>query len=263
MSNPETPEQRSLLPGEISFPQKHPPRRSLASKIAEVMALVQRVAKNGYNAQQNYRYATDADIMDCVRDAMAQRHVVLYPDMKDLKWENYETKSGGRQRLCTLTIRYTLEDGETGEKREFDIFSQGQDSGDKAVYKAMTGATKFALQKLFLIPTGDDPENDGKKKEANKATQTEKVPPPKSQRQAPAPPSQQTQPAQPKAEPPQPPSPLRARVSRLFHTLQAVKGWRDEEVRDWVSHTVGAKGSKDWSEEEVLELERRLNREPA
>jgi hypothetical protein len=37
---------------------------------------------------------------------------------------------------------------------------EGQDAGDKAVYKAMTGALKYCLLKTFLIPTGDDPERD-------------------------------------------------------------------------------------------------------
>jgi hypothetical protein len=38
----------------------------------------------------------------------------------------------------------------------------GTDSGDKAPYKAMTGASKYAELLSFLIPTGDDPEKDEK-----------------------------------------------------------------------------------------------------
>ena len=34
------------------------------------------------------------------------------------------------------------------------------DSGDKAIYKAMTGALKYALRMNFLIPDELDPEND-------------------------------------------------------------------------------------------------------
>ncbi len=36
-------------------------------------------------------------------------------------------------------------------------------NGDKGTYKAITGATKYFLLKLFLIPTGDDPETDKRK----------------------------------------------------------------------------------------------------
>ena len=37
---------------------------------------------------------------------------------------------------------------------------QGLDSGDKAPYKAMTGALKYALLQSFLLATGDDPEEE-------------------------------------------------------------------------------------------------------
>jgi hypothetical protein len=32
--------------------------------------------------------------------------------------------------------------------------------GDKAIYKAMTGATKYFYMKVFGVATGDDPENE-------------------------------------------------------------------------------------------------------
>jgi hypothetical protein len=40
------------------------------------------------------------------------------------------------------------------------VAGQGLDSGDKAPYKAMTGALKYALLQSFLLATGDDPEAD-------------------------------------------------------------------------------------------------------
>jgi hypothetical protein len=36
---------------------------------------------------------------------------------------------------------------------------EGEDRGDKAAYKAITGATKYWVMKTFLISTGDDPES--------------------------------------------------------------------------------------------------------
>ena len=37
---------------------------------------------------------------------------------------------------------------------------EGADAGDKAPYKAMTGALKYALLQSFLLGTGDDPEDE-------------------------------------------------------------------------------------------------------
>jgi hypothetical protein len=39
-------------------------------------------------------------------------------------------------------------------------YGEGRDSGDKAPYKALTGALKYALIQTFLIATGDDPEEE-------------------------------------------------------------------------------------------------------
>ena len=40
------------------------------------------------------------------------------------------------------------------------VAGEGLDTGDKAPYKAMTGALKYALLQSFLLATGDNPENE-------------------------------------------------------------------------------------------------------
>lgn len=129
--------------------------RNLIQKCAAVMASVAHVPKRGRNSFHNYDYATEADIADAVRESMAHEGVMLIPSVEKAEWREAETKSG-KERAVTLTVRYRLTDG--AESLEFVILGEGQDRGDKATYKAMTGATKYALLKLFLISTGDDPE---------------------------------------------------------------------------------------------------------
>ena len=48
------------------------------------------------------------------------------------------------------------------------------DTGDKWVYKAITGAVKYIFMKTFQISTGDDPEKDEVKERKPKETETEK-----------------------------------------------------------------------------------------
>lgn len=136
-----------------------PTPKTLIKKLAEVMGEVGRVPKSGRNNFHNYDYATEADIAAAVRDGMAKRHLILVPNVDDIAWSILAVKSG-QQRLCTMKATFTVMDGESGETLSYKVFSEGADSGDKAVYKAMTGAEKYALLKLFLIPTGDDPEKD-------------------------------------------------------------------------------------------------------
>lgn len=135
---------------------------SLAGKLAEVMAAVTHVPKNGSNNFHNYKYATEADIVAAVRKEMASRRLIMIPSVVNTEWSKVARRQGGEDRLCTLTMRFTIHDGDSGEEMSFNMVGEGQDPGDKAVYKAETGATKYALLKLFLIPTGDDPEHEEK-----------------------------------------------------------------------------------------------------
>ncbi len=136
------------------------PARSLVKKLAEIMGEVERVPKNGRNNAQGYDYVMEADILDAVRGGMAKRSLVMFPSVVDSKWGELLTKSGGKLRLCTSTVCFTIEDGDSGETRSLNMLGEGTDQGDKASYKAATGAEKYALLKLFMISTGDDPERD-------------------------------------------------------------------------------------------------------
>jgi len=72
-------------------------------------------------------------------------------------------------------VTWQITDGETGEFVNFQSVGSGSDSTDKAVYKAMTGALKYALLLGFLIPTGDDPENEKPSNDAVVAAAAKKI----------------------------------------------------------------------------------------
>jgi hypothetical protein len=82
----------------------------------------------------------------------------------------YQTQSGMTMWLTTVTVDGTWLDGDTGESLPAQTFiGYGADTGDKGVYKAMTGCEKYMLMKTFLISTGDDPESDEKVDKAQAA----------------------------------------------------------------------------------------------
>ena len=64
-------------------------------------------------------------------------------------------------------MEFKFIDGETGEEITFKMSGSGQDAGDKGIFKAISGAQKYALMKAFMIPTGDDPEQDAGVDERN------------------------------------------------------------------------------------------------
>jgi hypothetical protein len=54
-------------------------------------------------------------------------------------------------------MNYRFIDARSGEELTVRVAGEGADAGDKAPYKAMTGALKYALLQSFLLATGDDP----------------------------------------------------------------------------------------------------------
>lgn len=135
-----------------------PPKASaLVTKLADVMAAVERIPKRGRNDFHKYDYATESDIVATVRDELAKRHVMLLPGIESVAREPVGEKGSV---LTTLEMRFTFIDGESGERLVFRWFGCGTDKEDKGLYKAMTGGEKYFLLKTFLMPTGDDPERD-------------------------------------------------------------------------------------------------------
>ena len=57
-------------------------------------------------------------------------------------------------------MNYRFVDARSGEELTVRVPGEGADAGDKAPYKAMTGALKYALLQSFLLSTGDDPEDE-------------------------------------------------------------------------------------------------------
>lgn len=134
-------------------------KRNLVSKLAEILGAVGNVPKQGRNAAQKYDYMRETDLVEKVRPMLAERRIMLI--LNTVEHERSEIRAGWS--LTVITVEGTWYDGETGESLPAGRWiGYGADSGDKGVYKAMTGAEKYLLMKTFLVSTGDDPEADEK-----------------------------------------------------------------------------------------------------
>lgn len=131
---------------------------SIYSKILQVMKEVEKVPKNGYNQFHKYYYATESDLTESIRPILIDAGLAFFATVLEQSREGEFTK---------VKMEFTLADTETGETLKSIFWGEGQDKGDKGLYKAYTGATKYFLMKTFLIPTGDDPEGDSSVDERN------------------------------------------------------------------------------------------------
>lgn len=157
---------------------------ALAVAVAKVMQRVRYIKQTGFNKFHGYRYASHEDILSAVQKEMAAEGLMLAPsDMVVTTTQHTDNARGKPQWRTDVIVTYTLRH-ESGATQRVMSAGCGIDGEDKGVYKALTGAHKYALTELFLIPTGDkdDPEFDG--------AQPERQPEPK----APPPPAEKATP---------------------------------------------------------------------
>lgn len=146
--------------------------KNLATKMILIMDDVSYIQKTGYNKFQNYKYAKESDIAAAFANAMKKHNVFMFTSILNRECTAYQTekqvKTGEKTFLVTVKLQVTFVDAESGERFTGVFFGDGSDKGDKAVYKAITGAQKYALMKTFLCETGDDPERDENNTQKNK-----------------------------------------------------------------------------------------------
>jgi ERF superfamily len=134
-------------------------RLNLRQKFAEVRRRIGYVQKRGHNERFNYSYVTAADIAGAIGDLLAELGVVVIPRLEDISYESAVGR-GETTRMARVVMAYTFADVDSDEQLVAKVAGQGLDPGDKAPYKAMTGALKYALLQSFLLATGDDPEDE-------------------------------------------------------------------------------------------------------
>jgi hypothetical protein len=244
----------------------------LAAKLVLAMKSIDAVAKTGRNETQRYNYVTAADVGDEVRTALCQYGIAFTHSVTNIeRWER-PTANGGSMMYVLVEADATFTDSESGESFPVHCAGIGSDTGDKGIYKALTGGLKYALRMNFIIPDNADPENDaGEKDEKPKGTQRAQrpafVPPPKpTGRQAAeailstlAPEPGDTGPEDVPlsayenmdAEPPERPKPNPAprnsppigTKAKVLYAIAMGKGWTTAEYRAWVNNLGYSKDS--------------------
>jgi hypothetical protein len=131
----------------------------IAAALWGVMAAIGYVQKTGQNEFHGYSYASESDLLAVLRPEMIKQGLMLIPSGQRAG----EIDQHGN---LTVEVAYTLLHKSGARWPEPIIaFGAGNDKargsggvGDKGLYKALTGANKYLLFKLFQIATGDDPE---------------------------------------------------------------------------------------------------------
>lgn len=133
---------------------------SVYKKIHECMKELSFIEKDKKNTFHNYTYASEEAIKKAVHEQLVKNRLLFSVSMEECNVTETKTKKGDPTRITNVKINYCFIDIETGDKMCGSFYGTGEDALDKGTYKALTGAIKYILTSTFLIPTGDDPENE-------------------------------------------------------------------------------------------------------
>ena len=124
----------------------------IANKILNVMTKIGPIIKDKTNEEKGFDYASLANIIMKSREAMIEEKIVMIP----VKTEQIVQRGND----ITISMVYIFYDAENSEYIDVNVPGEGCDKEGWAVYKALSGAYKYAITQTFAIPTIDDAEKD-------------------------------------------------------------------------------------------------------
>ena len=129
----------------------------IAIKILNVMTKIGPIIKDKTNEEKGFDYASIASIISKAREAMIEEKVIIIP------FKLNQIVQKGNDVIIDMVYRfYDTEPNKEGkcDFMDVNIPGEGCDKEGWAVYKALSGAYKYAMTQTFAIPTIDDAEKD-------------------------------------------------------------------------------------------------------
>lgn len=126
----------------------------IGDKIIKIMSEIKPIEKTGVDEEKKYKFAKSEDIIAMVNPLLVKYKVIIVP----VKVVNFSAQG----HKVFITMKYQFIDVETPEKEtiEVEIPGSGFDEKGRAVYAALTGAYRYAMQEVFAIPIVDEIRND-------------------------------------------------------------------------------------------------------
>lgn len=120
--------------------------------------------KGGKNDYDHYTYFSEAQYKELFTELFSKHGLELnFNEISYEMFEGTEKQSNGR----LTKVEFELIDIDSGFSETSVITGEGIDKGDKAGYKAYTGALKYYLADKFMVATGDDAEKDSPNEKMN------------------------------------------------------------------------------------------------
>lgn len=130
---------------------------ALLKKLHQATHAIKYMKKDGVNSQQGFKYLSAEQIVSEINRVLAEVGLYFAANVEEcVELETGHTKNGGHIYRCRIKLRACVYDIDTGKFFEYYVYADGYDSGDKALGKAMTYGTKYAMRMIFSIETGEN-----------------------------------------------------------------------------------------------------------
>lgn len=130
----------------------------LLKKLTAVVKKVGAIEKGSRNDFHKYSYRSHEDIVNKLQPALLSEGILIVPGEKKVVSDAPVKTARGESNRVVIECNYNVTDGKN--TLHFCGLGEGMDSGDKAIYKAQTGAMKYALNDLLMLASESDPEAD-------------------------------------------------------------------------------------------------------
>jgi hypothetical protein len=143
------------------------PTLNVYQRIHAVMRDMETIKKRGRNDFHKYDYATEADFVHALRPLLDKHRLVVVPQLSADPVHSAADEKGNV--VSSIIMKFWIVNIDDPKDQACVVVpAQGQDKGDKALYKAMTGAKKYFAALTFMVATGDDPEKPGPDEQTNR-----------------------------------------------------------------------------------------------
>ena len=139
----------------------------IGEKILKIMSEIKAIEKTELDTENNYKFAKSEEIIGMVKPLLEKYKVIILP-IKVVNFSSHGDK-------VYIIMKYQIIDVEDASKDcvEVEIPASGYDKKGRAVYGALTGAYRYAMQEVFAIPIVDEITNDDNSKKEEKTENNE------------------------------------------------------------------------------------------
>lgn len=148
----------------LKFNAKLQQKKNSLRKALKDMGILKREGKNDFD---RYHYFSESQYKELFTGLLSEHGLELsFTELDYITFEGTDKQANGRM----PRLEFSLHDIETGFYESSVITGEGIDKGDKAGYKAYTGALKYYLASTFMVATGDDSEKETPDHKMNRKT---------------------------------------------------------------------------------------------